>query len=45
MKPYKQDSWTSNYIFARLGDTVIISVYLNPRKTQEQLESLMWYIR
>jgi hypothetical protein len=28
-----------------MGDTIIISVYMNPRKTQDQLESLMWYIR
>jgi exonuclease III len=43
IRPFREHFWTLNYIFAKMDRTIIISVYLNPREPEEQLETVMWY--
>jgi exonuclease III len=44
VRPYKEDQWTSNYIFGKMNNTIIVSVYINPREPKSQFETVMWHI-
>ena len=43
IRPFREHQWTLNYIFAKMHKTIIISVYLNPREPEQQLETVMWH--
>ena len=35
IRPYKEEKWTQNYIFAKMDNTIVIAIYLNPRNPKE----------
>ena len=44
LSPYKEEQWTSNYIFAKMDNTILASIYINPRNSEEHFETVMWYL-
>ena len=42
LRPFKEHLWTNNYIFGKMNKTIVVSVYLNPRNSAEQFETLKW---
>ena len=44
LRPFKEHLWTSNYIFGKMNKTIVVSVYLNPRNSTDQFETLKWLL-
>jgi Exonuclease III len=42
-RPVRQNDWTPNYMFVAIGNLIVISCYLNPRRKNELLETVIWF--
>ena len=41
--PHRQEAWTPNYVFCKIEDLIIMSVYVNPRDKIELSETILWF--